>query len=92
MIMWFGELLTEKGVGNGMSLLIFTSIAARMPAEGGNILHTRGGFVFFLVCVLALADHPRWSTSSRPNAGSRCSTPNAWSAAGCTAGPRPICR
>ncbi|MGI8625154.1 MAG: preprotein translocase subunit SecY [Geodermatophilaceae bacterium] len=54
MIMWFGELLTEKGVGNGMSLLIFTSIAARMPAEGGNILETRGGFVFFLVCVLAL--------------------------------------
>ncbi|MBA3338440.1 MAG: preprotein translocase subunit SecY [Geodermatophilaceae bacterium] len=54
MIMWFGELLTEKGVGNGMSLLIFTSIAARMPAEGGNILQTRGGFVFFLVCVLAL--------------------------------------
>jgi preprotein translocase subunit SecY len=54
MIMWFGELLTEKGVGNGMSLLIFTSIAARMPAEGGNILRSRGGFVFFLVCVLAL--------------------------------------
>jgi len=54
MIMWFGELLTEKGVGNGMSLLIFTSIAARMPAEGGNILQSRGGFVFFLVCVLAL--------------------------------------
>ena len=54
MIMWFGELLTEKGVGNGMSLLIFTSIAARMPAEGGSILRTRGGFVFFLVCVLAL--------------------------------------
>ncbi len=54
MIMWFGELLTEKGVGNGMSLLIFTSIAARMPAEGGNILQSRGGFVFFLICVLAL--------------------------------------
>jgi len=54
MIMWFGELLTEKGVGNGMSLLIFTSIAARMPAEGGNILQSRGAFVFFLVCVLAL--------------------------------------
>ena len=53
-IMWLGELLTDKGVGNGMSVLIFTSIAARMPAEGGNILQTRGGFVFFLVCVLAL--------------------------------------
>ncbi|MBA3524657.1 MAG: preprotein translocase subunit SecY, partial [Geodermatophilaceae bacterium] len=40
-IMWLGELLTDKGVGNGMSVLIFTSIAARMPAEGGNILQTR---------------------------------------------------
>ncbi len=53
-IMWLGELLTDKGVGNGMSVLIFTSIAARMPAEGGNILQTRGGFVFFLVCLLGL--------------------------------------
>jgi preprotein translocase subunit SecY len=53
-IMWLGELLTEKGVGNGMSVLIFTSIAARMPAEGGNILQSRGGFVFFLVCLLGL--------------------------------------
>ncbi|MBA3418872.1 MAG: preprotein translocase subunit SecY [Geodermatophilaceae bacterium] len=53
-IMWLGELLTEKGVGNGMSVLIFTSIAARMPAEGGDILQNRGGFVFFLVCLLGL--------------------------------------
>jgi preprotein translocase subunit SecY len=31
LIMWLGELVTEKGVGNGMSLLIFTSIAAHVP-------------------------------------------------------------
>ena len=30
-IMWLGELITDRGVGNGMSLLIFTSIAARFP-------------------------------------------------------------
>ncbi|GHE10878.1 preprotein translocase subunit SecY [Klenkia taihuensis] len=54
MIMWLGELLTEKGIGNGMSVLIFTSIAARIPAEGGSILQSRGGLVFGLVCVLAL--------------------------------------
>jgi preprotein translocase subunit SecY len=53
-IMWLGELLTEKGIGNGMSVLIFTSIAARIPAEGGSILQSRGGFVFTLICVLAL--------------------------------------
>ncbi len=53
-IMWLGELLTEKGIGNGMSVLIFTSIAARIPAEGGSILQTRGGVVFALICLLAL--------------------------------------
>ncbi len=30
-IMWLGEQITERGVGNGMSLLIFTAIAARFP-------------------------------------------------------------
>jgi preprotein translocase subunit SecY len=54
MIMWLGELLTEKGIGNGMSVLIFTSIAARIPAEGGQILQTRGGLVFTVVCAFAL--------------------------------------
>jgi preprotein translocase subunit SecY len=54
LIMWLGELLTEKGIGNGMSVLIFTSIAARIPAEGGAILQSRGGVVFAVVCVFAL--------------------------------------
>ncbi|HEV7186760.1 MAG TPA: preprotein translocase subunit SecY [Blastococcus sp.] len=54
LIMWLGELLTEKGIGNGMSVLIFTSIAARIPAEGGQILQSRGGLVFTIVCIFAL--------------------------------------
>ena len=37
LVMWFGELITDRGVGNGMSLLIFAGIAARVPAEGVNI-------------------------------------------------------
>nr|WP_269212681.1 MULTISPECIES: preprotein translocase subunit SecY [unclassified Schaalia] len=32
-IMWLGELITERGIGNGMSLLIFTSISASMPSQ-----------------------------------------------------------
>ncbi|MDQ6875020.1 MAG: preprotein translocase subunit SecY [Actinomycetota bacterium] len=52
-IMWLAELITDRGVGNGMSILIFTSIAARIPAEGGNILR-KGGFVFSLICVFGL--------------------------------------
>ena len=49
-VMWFGELITERAVGNGMSLLIFVGIAARIPAEGRNILQQRGGLVFGIMC------------------------------------------
>ena len=41
-IMWLAELVTERGVGNGMSLLIFTSIAARFPASLASIGQTKG--------------------------------------------------
>jgi preprotein translocase subunit SecY len=54
-IMWLGEQVTERGIGNGMSLLIFSSIAARIPAEGRNILTNSGGLVFAGVCVFGLA-------------------------------------
>lgn len=54
LVMWMGELVTERGIGNGMSLLIFAGIAARIPSEGKNILDSRGGMVFALVCVAAL--------------------------------------
>ena len=54
-VMWLGELITERGVGNGMSLLIFTSIAARIPAEGKNILDQNGPLVFVFVCFFGLA-------------------------------------
>ncbi|NYI87786.1 preprotein translocase subunit SecY [Amycolatopsis endophytica] len=53
-MMWLGELITERGVGNGMSVLIFLNIAARIPAEGMNILNGQGGLVFALVCVFGL--------------------------------------
>ena len=54
-IMWMGEMITDRGIGNGMSILIFTSIAARIPAEGKNILDNQGAVVFTVVLVLALA-------------------------------------
>ena len=31
-IMWLGELITERGIGNGISLIIFAGIVARMPS------------------------------------------------------------
>lgn len=54
LVMWMGELVTERGIGNGMSLLIFAGIAARIPAEGKSILDTRGGPVFAAVLGAAL--------------------------------------
>ncbi len=54
-IMWLGELITDRGVGNGMSVLMFTSIAARIPNEGHTILQNGGGFAFTLILALGLA-------------------------------------
>ena len=34
LIMWLGELITQRGVGNGMSILIFTSVISTLPFEG----------------------------------------------------------
>ncbi|MCU1648105.1 MAG: Protein translocase subunit SecY [Nocardia sp.] len=42
LVMWFGELITERGIGNGMSLLIFAGIAARIPSQGKAILDSKG--------------------------------------------------
>lgn len=54
LVMWMGELVTERGIGNGMSLLIFAGIAARIPGEGKMILDSRGPTVFTMVCIAAL--------------------------------------
>ncbi|HLS48799.1 MAG TPA: preprotein translocase subunit SecY [Actinomycetaceae bacterium] len=43
LVMWLGELITERGVGNGMSLLIFTSIASGFPGAIGSVAGGAGG-------------------------------------------------
>ena len=53
-MMWLGELITERGVGNGMSVLIFLNIAARIPAEGANILSNGGGIALAVVLAFGL--------------------------------------
>ncbi|RGE24248.1 preprotein translocase subunit SecY [Leucobacter sp. wl10] len=54
LIMWFGELITERGIGNGMSLLIFTSIAATFPGAMWVIKESQGWEVFFIVLAVGL--------------------------------------
>ena len=84
-----GELVTERGIGNGMSLLIFAGIAARIPAEGKTILDTRGGPVFAAVCGAALLIIIGVVFVEQGSAASRSSTPSAWWAVACTAARRP---
>ena len=54
-VMWFGELITERGVGNGMSVLIFTAIIATIPAQFAGILGSRGTFTFTVTVHVGLA-------------------------------------
>jgi preprotein translocase subunit SecY len=59
LIMWLGELVTERGIGNGMSLLIFTSIASRFPASLLQIWQTKSpetliGVIAIGVVIMAL--------------------------------------
>ena len=44
LVMWIGELITQRGVGNGMSILIFASVVSRLPAQGGLIFSEGGWF------------------------------------------------
>ncbi|PPL20021.1 MULTISPECIES: preprotein translocase subunit SecY [Microterricola] len=53
-IMWMGELITERGVGNGMSLLIFTSIAAMFPNSLGRIAASKGWGTLAIVIAIGL--------------------------------------
>src|SRR5207247_1081067 len=55
MIMWLGELITQRGIGNGMSILIFTSVISRLPAQGSGILHQAGEAKFYVLLLLGVA-------------------------------------
>lgn len=54
LLMWFGELITERGIGRGMSVLLFTSIAHRIPVEAKALLDGSGVVVFVNMCVFGL--------------------------------------
>ena len=38
-IMWLGEQITERGIGNGISLIIFAGIVARIPRRPQHVRH-----------------------------------------------------
>ena len=44
-VMWLGELITDRGVGNGMSVLIFTSIISSIPAQAVRLYQSDNGLL-----------------------------------------------
>ena len=57
LLMWLGELITENGIGNGISILIFAGILARLPVTFGQtatIFNPQNAFNIILVAVMAV--------------------------------------
>ncbi len=53
-IMWLGELITERGIGNGMSILIFTQVVATFPSSLWQVQRSQGWWTFAIVMVVGL--------------------------------------
>jgi preprotein translocase subunit SecY len=55
MVMWLGELVTQRGIGNGMSILIFASVVSRLPAQGSALWSEGTKPQFFTILVIGIA-------------------------------------
>ncbi len=53
-IMWLGELITEHGIGNGMSLLIFTQVISGFPSSMWAVQKGQGWWIFGVVIVIGM--------------------------------------
>ena len=54
MLMWIGELISQRGVGNGMSMIIFASVVSGLPYSYYSIIEVNKWFWFFLIVALTL--------------------------------------
>ncbi len=84
-IMWLGERITENGIGNGISLIIFAGIVAGMPPAASALYaaveadRSPVGEVLRLACWASWCWSSARSSSSSAACGAfRCSTPSAW--------------
>src|SRR5271154_2278351 len=50
-VMWLAELITQRGIGQGMSILIFANVVASIPA-GGKAIYEEGGAVKFIIIII----------------------------------------
>ncbi|MGB1505094.1 MAG: preprotein translocase subunit SecY [Acidimicrobiales bacterium] len=54
LLMWMGELITQRGIGNGMSLLIFTSVVSTLPAQGSLVQAENGTLALVILIAVAV--------------------------------------
>jgi preprotein translocase subunit SecY len=54
LLMWMGELITQRGIGNGMSILIFSSVVSHLPFDYYAILKEKQWVAFILLVAVSL--------------------------------------
>ena len=55
LLMWLGELISQRGIGNGMSMVIFASVVSDLPYSYSSLLQTRKTLVFIILVGLTIA-------------------------------------
>ena len=55
LLMWLGELISQRGIGNGMSMVIFASVVSDLPYSYYSLLQTRKTLVFIILVGLTIA-------------------------------------
>jgi preprotein translocase subunit SecY len=53
-VMWLGELITQRGIGQGMSIMIFANVVSGMPAGGAAVRAEGGNVKFAIILVVTL--------------------------------------
>ena len=59
LLMWMGELISQRGIGNGMSMIIFASVVSGMPSGFYAIWQVNKQFWFFAMIAPHAGDHRR---------------------------------
>ncbi len=82
-LMWMGELISQRGIGNGMSMIIFASVVASLPGGFYSILQVNKIF-WFVVMIARHAGASSWPSCSSNSVsdGFRCSSRNVSSVVG----------
>ena len=92
LVMWLAELITQRGIGNGMSILIFASVVSRLPFQGGALLSEAGWVKFTVIFAIGLVMIVGIVAVESGQRRIPVNSPNVWSAGGCTAVRAPTSR